>query len=57
MLQRAMGRAPTGAVLTLLADDPMVRIDAPHYVRESGNHLLGIEAEEGSIRVTIRKNG
>jgi len=57
LLQRAMRRAPVGAVLILLADDPMVRIDAPHYAREAGHHLVSIDAGTEVIRVTIRKVG
>jgi tRNA 2-thiouridine synthesizing protein A len=55
LLRRAAERAPTGAVLRLIADDPMARIDAPHFAGEAGLELLSVEGEAGAIVVRIRK--
>lgn len=57
LLQRAIGRAPAGAVVVLLADDPMARIDAPHFAREAGHDLIALETEAAWLRIRVRKAG
>ncbi|ATI42559.1 hypothetical protein CBW24_11440 [Pacificitalea manganoxidans] len=37
--KRLLALAP-GMVLEVLADDPMARIDLPHFCAEAGHHLL-----------------
>lgn len=37
-------RAAAGAEVTLLADDPMARVDVPHFCGEAGIELLAVEA-------------
>ncbi len=39
-LRRALDDAGAGAVVRLLADDPMARIDVPHFASEKGYALL-----------------
>ena len=39
-LRRALEDAGPGAVVRLLADDPMARIDVPHFANESGYALI-----------------
>ena len=39
-LRRALEAAGAGAVVRLLADDPMARIDVPHFVGEKGYALI-----------------
>jgi tRNA 2-thiouridine synthesizing protein A len=41
-LRRALESAGFGARLRLLADDPMARIDVPHFVGQSGCELIEI---------------
>jgi tRNA 2-thiouridine synthesizing protein A len=48
MLQRAVRRAPAGAILRLIADDPLARIDAPHFAAQAGLALLSV-ADEGAL--------
>lgn len=50
-LRRALEGAP-GRVVRLLADDPMARIDVPHFVREAGAEL--VEATEAAGVLTFR---
>ena len=52
MLRRAAELAPAGAILRLIADDPMARIDAPHFAAQAGLELLSV-ADEGAL-VIIR---
>ena len=54
-LRRAWERAPAGAVLRLLADDPLARIDAPYFAAQVGSEVLEVTADLGVITVRIRK--
>jgi tRNA 2-thiouridine synthesizing protein A len=53
-LRRTVEGAPPGAVVRLLADDPLVRIDAPHFAAEAGLDLLDVTAEDSFIVIRIR---
>jgi tRNA 2-thiouridine synthesizing protein A len=50
-LRRAL-EAAGDQVVRLIADDPMARIDVPHFVREAGAELL--EATETAGVLTFR---
>jgi tRNA 2-thiouridine synthesizing protein A len=39
-LRRALEAAPNGARVRLYADDPMARIDVPHFAAEAGVELI-----------------
>jgi tRNA 2-thiouridine synthesizing protein A len=39
-LRRALAAAPPGARIRLLADDPLARIDVPHFAAEVGATVL-----------------
>jgi tRNA 2-thiouridine synthesizing protein A len=54
-LRRALERAAHGEVVELIADDPMARIDVPHFARESGNELVEIADQAGVMRFWVRK--
>jgi tRNA 2-thiouridine synthesizing protein A len=51
-LQKALGGLEAGAVVRLLADDPMARIDVPHFCSQQGHEL--VEAVETTFRVRKR---
>ena len=54
-LRRAVERAGPGELLALLADDPLARVDVPHFARERGLELLAVEpAGGGSLRFVVR---
>jgi len=54
-LRRALEHAPDGAVIRLLADDPLARIDIPHLLAGLGYPLLE-QATDGSVLTfTVRK--
>ena len=55
-LRRAMEAAPPGARLCLLADDPMARIDVPHFLAEAGGELVEIREWGGSLRFLVVKS-
>jgi tRNA 2-thiouridine synthesizing protein A len=54
-LRRALEAAPAGARLRLLADDPMARIDVPHFLNEVGSELAGVGEENGALSFLIVK--
>ena len=54
-LRRALEAAPGGAVVRLLADDPMARIDVPHYVNEAGLELIERPFDGAPLVFRVRK--
>lgn len=42
-LAKALQSAAPGVEVTLLADDPMARVDVPHFCGEAGVQLLEVE--------------
>jgi tRNA 2-thiouridine synthesizing protein A len=54
-LRRALEAAPADASLVLLADDPLARIDVPHFLASEGYALAVITEVDGGLRITVRK--
>ncbi len=54
-LRRAMEAAPPGARLALIADDPLARIDVPHFLSEAGGELIETREVNGSLRFLVVK--
>ncbi len=54
-LRRACEKAAPGAIVRLLADDPMARIDVPHFVGEAGLELLHMETVGAVMTALVRK--
>lgn len=54
-LRRAAETAPPGAVLILFADDPMARIDVPHFASQAGLEILEREDLASGFCFKIRK--
>lgn len=52
-LMKAMETASPGALIVLLATDPMARIDVPFLMSEKGGRVLEIEDADGLLRITI----
>ena len=52
-LQRALSRAAAGTVVRLLADDPMARIDVPHFAAQNGLRILASAVEDGALRFDV----
>ena len=55
-LRRAMEAAPAGARLVLIADDPLARIDVPHFLAEAGGELVETAEVGGSLRFLVVKS-
>jgi tRNA 2-thiouridine synthesizing protein A len=56
-LRRALEDAPAGTRVRLLADDPMARIDVPHFAGQLGLDLLEQGEAEGALSFLVVKPG
>jgi len=54
-LRRALEEAPAGALVRLYADDPLARIDVPHFAAGAGFELVDRDEAEGTLSFLIRK--
>lgn len=52
-LRKAMETAAPGTRLTLLATDPMARIDAPFLMDQLGGTVVAIEEASGVLSITV----
>ena len=52
-LRKALAAAAPGEEVTLIADDPMARIDVPHLVAQLEARLLAIEETGGVLTFTV----
>ena len=55
-LRKALEAAPAGALVRLLADDPMARIDVPHFAAEVGAEILLREDLDAGFSFVVRKS-
>jgi len=55
-LQRAFANAATGQIVRLVADDPMARIDVPHFAAHHGYALLAMTEESGVLTFVVIKS-
>jgi len=54
-LQRALRQAKPGQRVTLLADDPLARIDVPHFLAARGYQLIDSATDAGVLSFTAAK--
>ncbi|MBP7650500.1 MAG: sulfurtransferase TusA family protein [Phenylobacterium sp.] len=54
-LRRALEDAAPGAQVRLYADDPMARIDVPHFVAQGGFEMMERSEDSGVLSFLIRK--
>jgi tRNA 2-thiouridine synthesizing protein A len=52
-LQKAMREAGPVARLTLLATDPMARIDVPHLMAGLGGRVISISEADGVLSIDV----
>jgi tRNA 2-thiouridine synthesizing protein A len=52
-LRRALATAPAGARIRLLADDPLARIDVPHFASEVGATVLEQSDDGGTLSFLV----
>lgn len=56
-LQKAMRGAAPGTRLTLLATDPMARIDVPHLMSGIGGQVVSVSESDGVLTIEIETPG
>jgi tRNA 2-thiouridine synthesizing protein A len=54
-LRKALEAAPAGARVRLLADDPMARVDVPHFAAEVGAAILGCDESAAGFSFLVAK--
>lgn len=54
-LRRALDAAAAGQIVRLLADDPLARVDVPHFAAGGAGELLGVEPLERGWAFRVRK--
>ena len=54
-LRRAAERAPAGARIRLLADDPMAKIDVPHFAAQAGLTVLEAGDADGVLSFLLAR--
>ena len=54
-LRRALEGAPAGARVRLLADDPLARIDVPHFAAEAGFTVVEQGDDAGVLSFLVSK--
>ncbi len=54
-LQKALAEAPAGTRVRLLADDPMARIDVPHFAAGQGYVVVESVAEGAVLSFLVEK--
>lgn len=52
-LRKAMEGQASDVRLTLLATDPMARIDVPYLMGDLGGTVCEIEEQDGVLRITV----
>jgi tRNA 2-thiouridine synthesizing protein A len=54
-LRRALEALPDGAVVELKADDPLARIDVPHFLNATGHRLVEVREEGRALAFIVEK--
>ena len=54
-LRKALAEAAAGTRVCLLADDPMARIDVPHFAAQNGYVVESLEETAGGLRFIVLK--
>jgi tRNA 2-thiouridine synthesizing protein A len=55
LTRKALIAAPPGAMLIVLASDPLAVVDIPHMCNEEGHTVEGVTRENGNSRFQIRR--
>lgn len=56
-LQKALGRLTPGDVVRLRADDPMAKVDVPHFANQTGHEVLSVDQDGAVLTFLVRKAG
>lgn len=56
LAKKALARLMPGAILTVVADDPMSVVDIPHMCHGEGHAVESVTSREGCSEFILRKN-
>ena len=56
-LRRALESVSPGDCVRLLADDPMAKVDVPHFAGETGHRVVSLTEAQGYLDFTVEKRG
>jgi tRNA 2-thiouridine synthesizing protein A len=56
-LAKAVQGQPPGTRVTLLATDPMARIDVAHLMRDMGGRVVSIAEDQGILTIIVETPG
>jgi tRNA 2-thiouridine synthesizing protein A len=56
-LRRALEQAGVGDAVLVLADDPLAKIDIPHFAQVNGHQVVDLSVQNGVVRIIVRKGG
>jgi len=54
-LQKLLNDLQPGARIRLLADDPMAKVDVPHFCNEAGHRLISAEPFETAMAFIVER--
>ncbi len=54
-LRKALEGLDTGAMVRLIADDPMAKVDVPHFANQGGHQVMEQVEADGAVSFLIRK--
>eukprot|EP01041_Mallomonas_annulata_P021971 gene21971-42164_t len=54
-LRRALEQSPRDALIRLLSDDPLARIDVPHFASQVGAVVLDRSEDNGVLSFLVRR--
>ncbi|MGZ3215199.1 sulfurtransferase TusA family protein [Paracoccus sp. T5] len=55
-LRKVLLELPAGAIVRLIATDPMAAVDVPHFCRQGGHAMVAMrELDEGALEFTVHR--
>lgn len=54
-LRKALESLDAGAMVRLIADDPMAKVDVPHFANQGGHQMMEQVEADGAVSFLIRK--
>jgi len=56
-VSQSISSVPVGGVLKAVATDPACEADIPAWARLTGNEILAIEKDDGTITLWVKRTG
>lgn len=56
-LRKALEGAAVGELVRLRADDPMAKVDVPHFAAQAGHEVVSTEQDGAGLSFLVRKGG